>query len=153
MRKSPPAFVVFAAVCLVLVACNKEPKPDKKGGFVVRNEKLIEIPAVTLETQFTAEGFALNYFNGDVNETVRAGDYLILYGDYKPNALNFYQQKSGYYEQDTSKGPTTDAITVGPMKGEKEMFKCRLTKPLPPGVYLLECTQGKASVGFPYHIQ
>ena len=153
MRKSPPALVAFAAVCLVLTACNKEPKPQNKGGFLVRNEKLIEIPAVALETQFTAEGFALNYFNGDVNEGVRGGDYLILYGDYKPYALNLYQQKSGYYEQDTSKGAATDAITVGPMKGEKEMFKCRLTKPLPAGIYLLECTQGKATVGFPFRIE
>jgi hypothetical protein len=153
MRKSPPVFVVFAAVCLVLAGCNKEPKPNKKGGFLVRNEKLIEIPAVTLETQFTAEGFALNYFTGDVNEAVRTGDYLILFGDYKPNALNLYQQKSGYYEQDTSKGATTDAITVGPIKGEKEMFKCRLTKPLAPGIYLLECTRGKDTVGFPFRIE
>ena len=64
-----------------------------------------------------------------------------------------YQQKSGYFEQDTSKGAATDAITVGPMKGEKEMFKCRLTKPVPPGVYLLECTQGKATVGFPFRVE
>ena len=153
MCKTPPAFVVLAAVGLVLAACNREPKPEKKGGFLVRNEKLIEIPAVTLETQFTAEGFALNYFSGDVNETVGASEYLILYGDYKPYALNLYQQKSGYFEQDTSKGAATDAITVGPMKGEKEMFKCRLTKPVPPGVYLLECAQGKATVGFPFRIE
>ncbi len=153
MRNSLRASVAFAAICLVLAACNKEPKPDKKGGFLVRGDKLQEIQAVTLETQFTPEGFALNYFNGDVTASLRAGDYVILYGDYKPYALNVYQQKSGYWEQDTSKGAATDAITVGPVKGEKEMFKCRLTKPLAAGVYLLECTSGKATVGFPFRIE
>ena len=153
MREFPRVVTAFAAICLVLVACNREPKPDKKGGFLVRGEKLMEIQSVTLETQFTPEGFALNYFNGDVNVSLRAGDYIILYGDYKPYALNVYQQKSGYWEQDTSKGAATDAITVGPVKGEKEMFKCRLTKPLPSAVYLLECTQGKATVGFPFRIE
>ena len=153
MRNFPRAVAAIAAICLVLVACNKEPKPDKKGGFLVRGDKLMEIQGVTLETQFTPEGFALNYFNGDVNASLRAGDYIILYGDYKPYALNVYQQKSGYWEQDSSKGAATDAITVGPVKGEKEMFKCRLTKPLASGAYLLECTQGKATVGFPFRIE
>ncbi len=153
MRKVPRAFVAFAVVCLALAACSSEPKPDKKGGFLVRGEKLMQIEAVTLETQFTQEGFALNYFNGDVNASLRAGDYIILYGDYKPYALNVYQQKSGYWEQDSSKGAATDAITVGPVKGEKEMFKCRVTKPLASGVYLLECTSGKATVGFPFRIE
>ena len=149
--KSLPA-VAAAATFLVLASCNKEIKPGKKGCFLVQNEKLVEITAVTPETQFTAEGFALNYFNGDVTATVRTGDYLILYGDYKPNALNAYQSKSGYYEQDSAKGSASNAITVGPMKGEKEMLKVRFTSSLPVGVYLLECQQGKASVGFPFRI-
>ena len=153
MRQKPPMLLAIAGICVAVAACNREIKPDKKGGFLVRGEKLMEIPAVTLETQFTPEGFALNYFNGDVNAELRAGDYIILYGDYKPYALNAYQQKSGYYEQDSSKGAATDAITVGPVKGEKEMFKCRLTKSVPPGIYLLECTQGKATVGFPFRIE
>lgn len=153
MRTFPRSLVATAAICLALVACSKEPKPDKKGGFLVRGEKLMEIQPVTLETQFTPEGFALNYFNGDVTASLRAGDYIILNGDYKPYALNVYQQKSGYWEQDTSKGAATDAITVGPVKGEKEMSKCRLTKPLPSAVYLLECTQGKATVGFPFRVE
>ncbi len=153
MRQTPPTLVAIAGICLALVACNKEIKPDKKGGFLVQSEKLIEIAAVNLETQFTPEGFALNYFSGDVTVSVRQGDYLILYGDYKPYALNAYVQKSGYFEQDSSKAAASDAITSGPMKGETEMLKIRFTKPLPPGVWLLECQQGKATVGFPFRIE
>jgi len=152
MRQIPPALIAIAGICVAVAACNKEIKPDKKGGFLVQNEKLVEIPGVSLETQFTPEGFALNYFSGDVSVSVRSGDYLILYGDYKPYALNVYLQKSGYFEQDTSKGAASDAITSGPMKGEKEMFKIRFTKPLAPGIYLLECQQGKGTVGFPFRI-
>jgi hypothetical protein len=153
MRKQALTVAAAAAVCLVLASCNKEIKPDKKGGFLVQSQKLVEITPVTPETQFTPEGFALNYFNGDVTVTVRTGDYLILHGDYKPNALNAYQLKSGYYEQDSSKGSASNAITVGPMKGEKEMLKVSFTSSLPVGVYLLECQQGKASVGFPFRIE
>jgi hypothetical protein len=153
MRKQSLTAVAAAAVCLVLVSCNKEIKPDKKGCFLVQNEKLIELPAVTLETAFTAEGFALNYFSGEPGATVRTGDYIILNGEYKPYALNAYKSRSGYYEQDSSKGSASNAITVGPMKGEKEMSKVRFTSSLPVGVYLLECQQGKASVGFPFRIE
>lgn len=152
MRHLPPTLLAIAGICVAVAACNKEIKPDKKGGFLVQNEKLIEISAVSLETQFTPEGFALNYFTGDVSVSVRTGDYLILYGDYKPYGLNVYLQKSGYFEQDTSKGAASDAITSGPVKGEKEMFKIRFTKPLAPGIYLLECQQSKGTVGFPFRI-
>jgi hypothetical protein len=153
MRKQSLTAAAAAAVCLVLASCNKEIKPDKKGCFLVQNEKLIELPAVTLETAFTAEGFALNYFSGEPGATVRTGDYIILNGEYKPYALNAYKNRSGYYEQDSSKGSASNAITVGPMKGEKEMSKVRFTSSLPVGVYLLECQQGKASVGFPFRIE
>lgn len=153
MSQTPPTLVAVASICLALAACSKEIKPDKKGGFLVQNEKLIEISAVNLETQFTPEGFALNYFTGDVAVSVRTGDYLILYGDYKPYGLNVYQQKSGYFEQDTSKGAASDAITSGPLKGEKEMLKIRFSKPLPAGIYLLECQQSKGTIGFPFRIE
>lgn len=153
MRKNPLTLVAAVAVCVAVAACNREIKPDHKGGFLVQNEKLIELSAVNVETQFTPEGFALNYFNGEPTATVRPGDYLILYGDYTPNALTAYKHGAGFYEQDSSKPSASDAITVGPMKGETEMFKVRFTKPLPAGVYLLECTLGKGSVGFPFRIE
>ncbi|MDD5562649.1 MAG: hypothetical protein PHQ91_02965 [Thermoanaerobaculaceae bacterium] len=153
MRTHPLTLVALATLCTAVAACNHEPKPDHKGGFMVQGEKVIELPAVSVETQFTPEGFALNYFNGEPTATVRPGDYLILYGDYKPNALTAYKQGAGYYEQDSSKPSASDAITVGPMKGETEMFKVRFTKPLPAGIYLLECTLGKGSVGFPFRIE
>jgi hypothetical protein len=152
MRKIALTFVAVAGVCLALVSCTKEPKPDKKGGFLVKNKKLIELSAVTLETVFTPEGFALNYFNGEPAATARMDDYIILYGDYKPTSLKVYRNQSGYYQEDSSRPAASDAIAVGPMKGEKEMFKCRFTKPLPPGVYLLECRSGKGTVGFPFAV-
>ena len=153
MRKIPFTLVAVATVCLAFVSCSRELKPSKKGGYLVSNKKLIEVPAVPVETAFTPEGFALNYFNGEPGGILRTDDYLILYGDYKPKALTPYRRASGYFEQDSSKPAATDAMTIGPMKGEDEMFKCRFTKPVPPGVYLLECQAGDASVGFPFRVE
>ncbi len=153
MRTHPLTLLALAALCTTVAACSHEPKPDHKGGFLVQGEKVIELPAVSVETQFTPEGFALNYFKGEPTATVRTGDYLILFGDYKPYALTPYKAATGRYEEDSAKPSASDAITVGPMKGETEMFKVRFTKPLPSGVYLLECTQGKGSVGFPFRIE
>ena len=153
MRKNPLTLVAVAAVCMAVAACNREIKPDHKVGFLVQNEKLVELSAVNVETQFTPEWFALNYFNCEPTATVRTGDYLILYGDYKPYALTAYKHGAGFYEQDSSKASASDAITVGPMKGETAMFKVRFTKPLPAGIYLLECTLGKGSIGFPFRIE
>jgi hypothetical protein len=152
MRKIALTLVAVAGVCLALASCNREIKPSTKGCFLVKSKKLIELPAVSLETVFTAEGFALNYFNGEPAATLRPDDYIILYGDYKPTSLKAYRNQSGYYQEDSSKPAASDAITVGPMKGEKEMFKCRFAKPLPPGVYLLECQSGKGTVGFPFAV-
>jgi len=153
MRKIPFTLVAVATVCLAVVSCSREPKPGKKGAYLVSNKKLIEVPAVPVETAFTPEGFALNYFNGEPAGILRSGDYLILYGDYKPTALTPYRRASGYFEQDTAKPAATDAMTVGPLKGEDEMFKCQLVKPVPPGVYLLECQAGNATVGFPFRVE
>ncbi|OFV83040.1 MAG: hypothetical protein A2Y78_01135 [Acidobacteria bacterium RBG_13_68_16] len=153
MRKIPFTLVAVATVCLTVVSCSREPKPGKKGGYLVSNKKLIEVPAVPVETAFTPEGFALNYFNGEPAGILRSGDYLILYGDYKPTALTPFRRASGYFEQDSAKPSATDAMTVGPMKGEDEMFKCQLVKPVPPGVYLLECQAGSATVGFPFRVE
>ena len=150
MRKIALTLVAVVGVCLALASCSREVKPSTKGCFLVKSEKLIELPAVTLETVFTPEGFALNYFNGEPAATLRVNDYIILYGDYKPTSLKAYGNQGGYYQEDSSKPAASDAIIVGAMKGEKEMFKCRFTKPLPPGVYLLECQSGKGAVGFPF---
>jgi hypothetical protein len=153
MRKISLTLLAAASVCLVLASCNREIKPSKKGCFIVSNKKLVEIAAVNVETVFTPEGFALNYFNGEPNAYLHTDDYIILYGDYKPTALTAYKLESGYYQEDSSKPSASDAITVGPMKGETEMFKVRFTRSLPMGVYLLECQQGKASVGFPFRVE
>jgi len=152
MRKIALTFVAVAGVCLALASCSREIKPSTKGCFLVKSKKLIELPAVTLETVFTPEGFALNYFNGELAATARTEDYIILYGDYKPTSLKVYRDQGGYYQEDSSKPAASDAIAVGPMKGEEQMFKCRFTKPLSPGVYLLECQSGKSTVGFPFAV-
>ena len=65
MRKIPFTLVAMATVCLAFVSCSRELKPSKKGGYLVSNKKLIEVAAVAVETAFTPEGFALNYFNGE----------------------------------------------------------------------------------------
>jgi hypothetical protein len=44
-------------------------------------------------------------------------------------------------------------MTIQPMAGKKDMFKCRLTKTVAAGVYLLECQVGNGSVGFPFSIE
>ncbi len=153
MRKISLTILAATGVCLVLASCNREIKPSKKGCFIVSNKKLVEIPAVNIETVFTPEGFALNYFNGEVNTPLRSDDYIILYGDYKPTALMPYKFENGYFQQDSAKPAASDAITVGPMKGESDMFKVRFTRSLPGGVFLLECQHGQASVGFPFRVE
>jgi hypothetical protein len=152
MHKISLTLLAAASVCLVLASCHREIKPSKKGCFIVSGTKLVEVEAVNVETVFTAEGFALNYFNGEPKAYVHTGDYIILYGDYKPTGLTAYKLESGYYQQDSSKPSASDAITVGPMKGETEMFKVRFTSSLPSGVYLLECQHGKGAVGFPFWV-
>jgi hypothetical protein len=152
MRKISLTLLAAAGACVVLASCNREIKPKTKGCFIVSGKKLVEIAAVNMETVFTPEGFALNYFNGEPSAYLRTGDYIILYGDYKPTALKPYKLENGYYQEDSGKPAASDAITVGPMKGETDMFKIRFTRDLPSGVYLLECQQGNASVGFPFRV-
>jgi hypothetical protein len=152
MRRPFLTLLAVGGACLALASCNKEIKPSTKWCFVVSDKKLTEIAPVSMETVFTPEGFALNYFNGEPSVYVRGDDYLILYGDYKPTALKPYRLENGYYQEDSSKPSASDAITVGPMKGETEMFKVRLTRSLPAGVYLLECQHGKGTVGFPFRV-
>jgi hypothetical protein len=153
MRKIPLTLAVVATACLALASCSKEIKPNKKGAFIVSNKKLIELPAVAVETTTTSDGFFYNYFQGEPEATLRGDDYIILYGDYKPTALNPYKRGPGYFEQDSAKPTATDSMTIQPMAGKKDMFKCRLTKPVAAGVYLLECQAGNASVGFPFRIE
>ncbi len=153
MRRQSLTLVAVAVATVMFASCSREIKPDKTGCFLVQNEKLIELQAVNLETEFTPEGFAINFFKGEPSVTVRTGDYLILNGDYKPYALNPYARRGPRFEQDSSKGSASNAITVGPMKGEKSMLKVRFTNSLPVGVYLLECQEGKATVGFPFRIE
>jgi hypothetical protein len=153
MRKFSLTLAALAALCVVLVGCSKEVKPDKKGCFIVSGKKLTEIVAVPVETTTTADGFFFNYFQGEPSATLRSDDYIILYGDYKPTALNPYKRSSGYFEQDSGKPTATDAMTIQPMPGEKDMFKCRLVKSVAPGVYVLECQAGNASIGFPFWVE
>jgi hypothetical protein len=153
MRKIPVPLAALAVVCVALVACSREVKPDKKGCFIVSGKKLTELGAVQVETTTTPDGFFYNYFQGEPSAILRSDDYIILYGDYKPTALNPYKRGPGYFEQDPAKPTATDAMTIQPMAGKKDMFKCKLVRSVPSGVYLLECQSGNGSVGFPFRIE
>lgn len=153
MVKKALALVVVVGACLCLAACTKEIKPEKKGGWVVQAGKLIEMPGMMVDQEFTPEGFAVNTFAGDPTVTVENSKYyFILYGNYKPYDLKVYIHRKGRYIEDTGKGAITEGLEVGLMKGETEMYKVRMNKPLPAGIYVLEAQQGTNTVSFPFNL-
>ncbi|MFI5143073.1 MAG: hypothetical protein ACHQQS_04920 [Thermoanaerobaculales bacterium] len=140
-------------LCVLVLSCSKETKPEKKGGWVVQPGKLVELPGIIVDQEFTPEGFAINTFTGDPTVTVVNGRfYFILYGNYKPYDLKVYIHRGGRYIEDTSKGAITQGLEVGLIKGETEMYKCRMTKPLPAGIYALEALKGTNTVSFPFNL-
>ena len=42
MCKNFLTLVAVATICLAIAACDREPKPDHRGGFLVQIDKLIE---------------------------------------------------------------------------------------------------------------
>jgi len=153
MLKKALTLVLAAGACLSLLSCSKEIKPDKKGGWVVLGEKLTELPGIMVDQDFTPEGFAVNYFTGDPTVSLNTANfYFILYGDYKPFDLKVFVHRKDRYVEDTTKGAITQGLEVGLMKGEKEMYKVRITKPLPAGIYVLEAQQGTRTISFPFNI-
>ncbi len=132
-------------------SCSKEPKPDHRGVFVVTGKVITELRPIAVDTEFTPEGFAIPFFSGEPAVKVPAGDfYFILYGDYKPFDLKPFAFRNGRYEEDTVKGSLASQLESGGMAGEKDMYKCRVTKALSPGVYLLEVEQGGTTLHFAF---
>lgn len=153
MGKKVLALVAAVGACLSLASCSKEIKPAKKGGWVVQGNKIVELPAIMVDQEFTPEGFAINTFTTDPAVTVENGKYyFILYGNYKPYDLKVYIHRKGRYIEDTGKGAITDGLEVGLMKGETEMYKVKMIKPLPAGIYALEAQQGTNTMSFPFNL-
>lgn len=141
-------------ICLLVASCSRELKPDHQGVFAASGGRLQEIPPLGIDTEFTAEGYMISYFSGDPAVTARASDvYFILYGDYKVFDLKAYQRKGDRFEIDSSKGGLADQLEAGGMKGEPEMTKCRLAKPLPVGTYVLEVQQAGETMHFPFRLE
>jgi hypothetical protein len=149
MRRISPLLLLVAAVALSLQACNREPKPDHKGVFVLVGDKIMEVSGVTVDTEFTNEGFAINSFVGEPKIKLRGSDYyFILYGDYKPtDYTKFEERPNSRYEQSSTATYTAD-LTTGPVKGEPEMHKVTCTRVLGPGVYVLTVQKGDAALHF-----
>ena len=150
MRRILPVLLLVAAVALSLQACNREPKPDHQGVFVVVGGQIMEVPGVSTETEFTSEGFAINSFTGEPKVKLRGSDYyFILFGDYKPtDYTKFDERPNRKYEQSSTASYTAD-LTTGPVKGEPEMHKVNCTRVLGPGVYVLTVQKGDAALHFP----
>ena len=145
---------LLALVCVaaLLSSCNKELKPDRKGVFIAAGGKLMELKSTAVDSEFTPEGFAITYFTVDPPK-VKLGDfYFIFYGDYQVSDLKAYAQRGARYDIDTSKPGLNATIETLGMKGEKDMQKCRFTKPLDLGTYAIEAQQGGATQFFAFTV-
>ncbi len=139
--------LLVVAAALSLTACNRELKPSKLGVFVVNNAKIADWQATVVDEEITGEGFILPYFTGEVTTLVRyPATYMILNGEYRPLGLRSFVWRNGRFEEDGSSGLMTDAIQTQQYKGEKQMYKVRLTKDLKPGVYILEVKQTEGRI-------
>lgn len=147
---------IVAGLCLGLglTACHHEPKPDRKGVFIVTMGTLSEMKTVDIDTEFTPEGFAIRSFKGEPMLKFKNGDsYFILYGDYKPYDLKKYVERSGRFEEDTSAENLRNTLQSGGISGEKDMFKCKVGRELKVGNYVLEVQQGDSTVlNFPFRV-
>jgi hypothetical protein len=152
MTRKSSSLLALLCVGVLLVSCSKELKPDRKGVFIASGGKLMELKTVSIDSEFTPEGFAITYFSTEPPK-VKLGDfYFILYGDYQVSDLKGYVQKGNRWEIDTSKtGLNTTIETIG-MKGEPNMQKCRFTKPLDLGTYALEAQQNGATLYFAFTV-
>jgi hypothetical protein len=142
MRKSlVNALLVLVAVAS-LVACDREIKPTKPGVFIVSNGKLTDWQATPIDEEITNEGFILPFFTGEVTTIVHyPTTYMIFNGDYKPLGLRLFVRRNGRWEDEGSKGLITDVLQTQQFKGEKQMYKVRLTHELKPGIYVIDVQQ------------
>jgi hypothetical protein len=153
MRRNVSVVCVVLALAAALVGCEKEIKPDKPGAFVVSGKKLIEWPGVTMQDEFTPEGFMVSYFFEDPTVTVRIRDsYFIFNGDYKPYAMRQFVKSEGRWVEDSSRPVDKDAFQVGPLKGETKMLKGKILKEMKSGVYVMDVQRGGRQESFAFRI-
>jgi hypothetical protein len=155
MRKNAVAVALVALVPLLSAACHHEPKPDHKGVFVVVGEKVIELKAVDAQTDFTPEGFPFFYLTSEPSMSLENGKfYFILYGDFKPYDVRAFVQRNNRWEEDGSRTDLGGILEAGGMVGEPEMTKCKLSRGVQPGVYMLEVLKGSSTyVRYPFRIE
>lgn len=153
MRRTAVILVVALALAATLVGCSREIKPSKPGAYLVLNEKLTEMPVFIVDSDLSSEGFTSYYFTDDPKVEVKPGDfYFILYGDIKPIGMRVFQKKGARYELDTSKPLPGDAMEISLMKGETKMYKCRVSKSLPLGVYVIDMQKGQTTVSVAFRL-
>lgn len=153
MAKRSLTLLAAFGVALALASCSRELKPDKKGVWLASGGRLIQAAAASIETEFTPEGFATDYFTGEPTLTLKSGDYFILYGDYAPYALRAFKKRGARYEEDASKGSLTDGVQKSQFRGEKEMYHCKMTKPLAAGIYVLDIEHAGAKIAIAFQVQ
>jgi hypothetical protein len=141
MRKNFVVLTVILVAIVGMTACNQEIKPSKPGVFVVADGKLSDWTPISMDEEATAEGFFLPFFKGEVTTILRyPTSYIILNldGEYRPMGIRSFVLRNGRFEEDSSAGLVTDAIQSQQFKGEKQMYKVKLTRDLKPGVYVLD---------------
>lgn len=142
MRKNLVSVLMALVVVMAFSACSRELKPKKLGVFTITNAKIADWKPVSIDEELTAEGFILPYFNEEVTTIIRYPSvYIILNGDYKPLGLRFFVWRNGRYEEEGSMGLITDALQTQQFKGEKQMYKVKLTRELKPGMYVMDVQQ------------
>lgn len=153
MAKRSLTLLAAFGVALALASCSRELKPDKKGVWLASGGRLIQAAAASIETEFTPEGFATDYFTSEPELTLKTGDYFILYGDYAPYALRAFKKRGARYEEDASKGVLSDVLQKSQFRGEKEMYHCKIVKPLAAGIYVLDIEHAGAKMAVAFLVQ
>ena len=108
---------------------------------------------VTMQDEFTPEGFMVSYFFEDPTVTVRVRDsYFIFNGDYKPYSMRQFVKSEGRWVEDSSRPVGKDVFQVGPLKGEAQMLKGKILKEIKSGVYVLDVQKGGRQASFAFRI-
>jgi hypothetical protein len=153
MRKTAIVLVAALAVGVMLVGCSGEPKPSKPGAYLVMNEKLAPLPVFVVDSDLSSEGFTSYNFTDEPTAKMKPGEgYFILFGEIRPLGIRAFQKKGGRFELDSSKNLPGDALEISLMKGETKMYKCRISKSLPVGVYVIDMQKGQGTVSMAFRL-
>ena len=153
MRRTAVVLVAALALGVMLIGCSKEPKPSKPGAYLVMNERLTALPVFLVDSDLSSEGFTSYYFTEEPKAQVKPSDYyFILFGEIKPVGLRAFQKKNGRYELDSSKNLPGDSLEISLMKGETKMYKCRMSKSLPLGTYVIDMQKGQETVSVAFRL-